>query len=413
MQHEEHGAHVRGLPLAALFNTDLLARLFVHFLAFAVVGCIEVLLLNRFVSDAHTVTVVAAVFAPLTGALGFAYMKWVLCSMDGYTDGPDRYRRLCTRLESFAERAFVTTARFDMMPTHADPLVYVLPEEEALRDATHSRVGRSRGRRDEELGDGLPPGIDANAGSYPDSPTVVDASTLADFTERNMGALCDACACIVFYGFRLFRIDDTAILRDDHLHTPEVARLNRWIARRGDRFNEHDLDHVMRQFRQLMFGALRGLQTARAAGSHLRKHGGVYQTAAIGRSAASAMDAGGDCRTLPPLDPPGFTAVDDAMVDIDAAHAVPAPSAFRHFLTATIVVYFGVYVPLTLWSTGGAFVTVLVYPFIMTLLSGSYIFRSWLGDPFDPPPVMYIDFLGWRQSSVVYMRRLYRNASHC
>ena len=83
---------------------------------------------------------------------------------------------------------------------------------------------------------------------------------------------------------------------------------------------------------------------------------------------------------------------------IDVDQAVIEPDVFQNHVGFTLLVYFGLWTPVTMWISFGATITIIVYPLVLFILTGPVIYRGWLGDPFDPRrPLRLGEHIEWRK----------------
>lgn len=83
---------------------------------------------------------------------------------------------------------------------------------------------------------------------------------------------------------------------------------------------------------------------------------------------------------------------------IDVDQAVIEPDVFQNHVGFTLLVYFGLWTPVTMWISFGPAITIIIYPIVLFILTGPVIYRGWLGDPFDPKrPIRLGEHMEWRR----------------
>jgi hypothetical protein len=91
----------------------------------------------------------------------------------------------------------------------------------------------------------------------------------------------------------------------------------------------------------------------------------------------------------------------EVLLDIDIEHSIVEPSIFDKHAAFTLIAYFASWLPITLWIRFGFFTAIVVYPFVMFILTGPYIYRKWLGNPFSPTrPVGLVPHKAWRNEYI-------------
>ena len=91
-----------------------------------------------------------------------------------------------------------------------------------------------------------------------------------------------------------------------------------------------------------------------------------------------------------------ITSIYSIMEEIDVAMNISEPPIFNTHNLFTLFIYFVVWQPFVMWITLDFWVTVIAYPIIMFLLTGVLVYRSWMGDPFDPErPLQLMNYHKW------------------
>jgi hypothetical protein len=88
--------------------------------------------------------------------------------------------------------------------------------------------------------------------------------------------------------------------------------------------------------------------------------------------------------------------VSRVMEDVDVGEHVFMPVVFKNHTRFILAIYFILWIPFKMVLTIG-WVSALVYPLLMDMLTGITIIRYWLGDPFDKNrPWKLMDYRAWR-----------------
>jgi len=96
----------------------------------------------------------------------------------------------------------------------------------------------------------------------------------------------------------------------------------------------------------------------------------------------------------------------ESLCNADIAMNVRSPLIFKKHLIFSLYLYFFVWIPISIGSTVSDTYFLLIYPLIMFILTGPYIYRKWLGDPFRPnPPIVYNDYLFWLEEYVDFINK--------
>lgn len=96
---------------------------------------------------------------------------------------------------------------------------------------------------------------------------------------------------------------------------------------------------------------------------------------------------------------------------IEQSRDIKRPTIFDKHLGFLLISYFGGWVPITMWIRLGFTVTVIVYPFILIILTGPWIYRKWLGNPFSSArPLELVKHKRWRNDAVMYLENLFKDA---
>ena len=86
---------------------------------------------------------------------------------------------------------------------------------------------------------------------------------------------------------------------------------------------------------------------------------------------------------------------------IDLGQTVIEPDLFNNHIGFTLLLYFGLWTPVAMWISFGVAITIIIYPIVIFILTGPVIYRSWLGDPFDPQrPIRLGEHLQWRNDYI-------------
>lgn len=77
-----------------------------------------------------------------------------------------------------------------------------------------------------------------------------------------------------------------------------------------------------------------------------------------------------------------LSAIEDVN-SIEAGGMVRAPIVMETHIAFFVVLWFGIWLPITMWARFGVFQTIAFYPVIMFILSAIAIYRAWLGSPWS------------------------------
>jgi len=86
----------------------------------------------------------------------------------------------------------------------------------------------------------------------------------------------------------------------------------------------------------------------------------------------------------------------DSVIETDAAVNVRSTMIFKRHLVSSLYIYFFVWIPISIGTRVDNAFFLVIYPFTMFILTGPFVYRKWLGDPFqNNPPIMYNNYDKW------------------
>ncbi len=192
----------------------------------------------------------------------------------------------------------------------------------------------------------------------------------------------EALQAMAFYSYRLFAPVDTATML-----TPE-GRIE--FLTSGEVFSEEIIVQVlqkgtypmklMRDFYSYIYGEFKRMENLKAMGH-------------------------GDFRVISGK----LETIYKILLEIDVDSSISDPTIFYNHLLFIFLVYFGVWLPVTMWIRFNITLTVILYPFIMFIFIAPIIYRQWLGNPFDPKsPLQFANYQEWRRTYVREIEDRYR-----
>lgn len=102
----------------------------------------------------------------------------------------------------------------------------------------------------------------------------------------------------------------------------------------------------------------------------------------------------------------------EELLNIDTERSIVEPSIFDKHASFTLIAYFGSWLPISLWVRFSFWTAVMIYPFVMFVLTGPFIYRKWLGDPFSPTrPVVLVPHKTWRNEHIQKIERKFPSNS--
>ncbi len=303
--------------LSVLLNGGLLALIVLYLMLYLAVALIWVLIMENFFSQLAGNLAFTQTMSTIDIIIGFVYFLWLKGAMEGYSDGPIKYRRFLFQLTSFASKLF-----------------YLLSEL------------RREGRKDKE-----------------ESPTIPERLWLI---KTSLQAL-------IFYGYEFFDASSPdGFSRAVNTSSDVDPEIRRTFARAtGSHSGEKGSLHVSMDLIGVILCEIKGLEREGEIGA-------------------------GDITLVSDE----LRSVEGTIRDIDSATGVAGPTIFRWHIDFILFVWFGVWIPVTLWVTFGFATTLVIYPIIMFVLTGIVIYRSWMGGPFDPmSPIKLNDYDAWKSDS--------------
>jgi hypothetical protein len=89
---------------------------------------------------------------------------------------------------------------------------------------------------------------------------------------------------------------------------------------------------------------------------------------------------------------------------LEVGSRLVTPGIFQQHLNVILFVAFVVYTPYSMWHRIGYWPTIIVYPLIMYLLAAPTIYRSWIGESFDPKG--RFKYMDHKRDRVAYAREI-------
>lgn len=106
-----------------------------------------------------------------------------------------------------------------------------------------------------------------------------------------------------------------------------------------------------------------------------------------------------------------LSSLNKELMDIERSREIKRPTIFDKHLGFLLISYFGAWLPITMWVKFGFVPTVVVFPFVMIVLAGPWIYRKWLGHPFSASrPLELVAHKRWRNDAVEYLEKLFKQS---
>lgn len=108
-----------------------------------------------------------------------------------------------------------------------------------------------------------------------------------------------------------------------------------------------------------------------------------------------------------------LSAIDDVNA-IEAGGMARAPIVMETHIAFFVVLWFGIWLPITMWARFGFFQTIAFYPVIMFILSAIAIYRAWLGSPWSSMrPIRGGEHESWPDLIACEINGLFDNHALC